>query len=124
MYGLFSYGDFIPFTAARLSSDLKTHLNLKISQIELLGSATIGSLNEMLREMGTATRGVNPGVMEDDDGTVKYGERLVAILNDWVAYGEPYTTDATPHQYRMWLAHVRRFKFSLVFLRNPNVLMI
>ena len=41
-----------------------------------------------------------------DDGSGKYGEPLVPILNDRLAYDEPYTTDASPHQYRIWLAQL------------------
>ena len=32
-----------------------------------------------------------------DDGAAKYGDPLVAILDDRVAYDEPYTTDVSPH---------------------------
>jgi hypothetical protein len=44
---------------------------------------------------------------ESDDGTAKYGAPLMAILDERLAYGETYTTDATPHQYRFWRAQVR-----------------
>ena len=56
MQGPSSSGDFIHqiflFTAARFSIELKMHFNIKISQIELLGSTTIGLLNEKLRKSG------------------------------------------------------------------------
>lgn len=41
-----------------------------------------------------------------DDGATKYGHALVPVLNDRLAYDEPYTSDASPHQYRIWLAQV------------------
>jgi len=44
---------------------------------------------------------------ENDDGAVKYGAPLMAILDERLAYGETYTADATPHQYRLWCAQVR-----------------
>jgi len=103
----------------RFSIELKKHFNIKISQIELLGSATIGLLNEQLRKVGMTS--ANSGE-EDDDGTVKYGAPLTAILDERLAYGEAYTTDATSHQYRLWRAQVRCF--PRLFPVNSNIQII
>lgn len=65
---------------------------------------TIGTLNEMLANTG-ASAGGSEG-LGADDGAAKYGHALVPILNDRLAYDEPYTSDASPHQYRIWLAQV------------------
>ena len=89
---------------------------MKISQIELLGSATIALLNEKLRKVGIASADSGE---EDDDGTVKYGAPLTAILDDRLAYDEAYTTDATPHQCRLWRAQVRCS--SWLFPANLNI---
>ncbi|KIJ63457.1 polyketide synthetase [Hydnomerulius pinastri MD-312] len=96
-FGLDSLG------ATRYSNQLKARLNVQVSQIELLGSMTIGLLNEMHARAGSQAGGVDIGFVSDD-GATKYGEPLVPVLNDRLAYDEPYTTDASPHQYRIWLA--------------------
>jgi hypothetical protein len=90
--------------ATRYSNQLKSRLGIQVSQIELLGSMTIGALNEMLAKAG-ASAGASEGLALDD-GAEKYGHALVPILNDRLAYNEPYTADASPHQYRIWLAQV------------------
>jgi hypothetical protein len=95
-------------TATRYSNQLKTHFNIKISQIELLGSTTVGKLNEMIGKAST-NGGVGDESAAADDGAAKYGEPLISILNDRLAYDEPYTTDASPHQYRIWLAQASVF---------------
>ena len=104
------------FTAVRFSIELKRHLNIKISQIELLGSTTISLLNEKLREVGKASIGAGE---ENDTAAVKYGAPLTAILDERLAYGETYTTAATPHQHRLWRAQVRCFAW--VFPAYPNI---
>lgn len=91
--------------ATRYSNQLKSRLGIQVSQIELLGSMTISTLNEMLAKAG-ASAGGSEGLVVDDDGAAKYGHALVPILNDRLAYNEPYTSDASPHQYRIWLAQV------------------
>ncbi|KAF9241407.1 putative nonribosomal peptide synthetase [Melanogaster broomeanus] len=96
-FGLDSLG------ATRYSNQLKARLDIQVSQIELLGSMTIGTLNEMFAKAGAQAGGGDVG-QATDDGSAKYGEPLVPILNDRLAYDEPYTTDASPHQYRIWLA--------------------
>ncbi|KIK92693.1 hypothetical protein PAXRUDRAFT_146735 [Paxillus rubicundulus Ve08.2h10] len=96
-FGLDSLG------ATRYSNQLKARLGIQVSQIELLGSMTIGALNEMCAKVGAQAGGGDVGLTADD-GSAKYGEPLVPILNDRLAYDEPYTTDASPHQYRIWLA--------------------
>ncbi|KAF9228933.1 putative nonribosomal peptide synthetase [Gyrodon lividus] len=96
-FGLDSLG------ATRYSNQLKARLGVQVSQIELLGSMTIGTLNEMYAKVGAQAGGRDVGLAVDD-GSAKYGEPLVPILNDRLAYDEPYTTDASPHQYRIWLA--------------------
>lgn len=65
---------------------------------------TIGTLNEMLAKAGASAGGGES--LAADDGAAKYGHALVPILNDRLAYDEPYTSDASPHQYRIWLAQV------------------
>lgn len=66
---------------------------------------TIGILNEMRAKAG-AQQGDDDLTAASDDGTSKYGEPLLGVLNDRLAYDEAYTTDASPHQYRIWLAQV------------------
>jgi hypothetical protein len=97
----------------RFSHELKAHLDIKISQAELLGPATIRFLNEKLRKTDKTSVGLNLGV-ERDDGAAKYATPLTAVLNELLAYGGLYTTDATPHQYRMWLAQVCLITFSFL----------
>ena len=81
---------------------------------------TIGTLNEMLAKTGAGS-GVSEGLTADD-GATKYGHALVPILNDRLAYDEPYTTDASPHQYRIWLAQVCEFQYSDVsFTQYPSL---
>jgi hypothetical protein len=113
MYGRSRCGEFVHFkllfTAVRFSSELKTHFNIKISQAELLGSATIEFLDKKLR--GEGLLGLDSET-ERNDSNAKYGAPLTGILNDRNALGEPYSTKATLHQYRMWLAQVRLFLFS------------
>lgn len=96
-FGLDSFG------ATRYSNQLQARLNIQVSQIELLGSMTIAMLNELCAKVG-AQDGGSDTVAASDDGSGKYGEPLVPVLNDRLAYDEPYTTGASPHQYRIWLA--------------------
>ncbi|KAG9316161.1 hypothetical protein JVU11DRAFT_3844 [Chiua virens] len=76
------------------------------SIFESLGSMTIAILNEMAAKVKASARGCKD--LAVDDGSVKYGHALVPILNDRLAYDEPYTTEASPHQYRIWLAQRER----------------
>ena len=94
-----------PSTATRFSSQLKGAFGINVSQIELLGSMTIGIINELIAK-SRATESDSSSSTALDDGSAKYGEPLVPILNDRLVYDEPYTTDASPHQYRIWLAQV------------------
>jgi len=92
-------------TATRFSSQLKGAFGINVSQIELLGSMTVGILNEVVAKSRTTESDLGSATALDD-GSAKYGEPLVPILNDRLVYDEPYTTDASPHQYRIWLAQV------------------
>ena len=97
--------DMNPITATRFSSQLKGTFGINVSQIELLGSMTIGTLDGIIAK--SQTIGSNSGPAAPlDGGSVKYGETPVPILNGRLVYGEPYTTDASPHQRRTWLAQV------------------
>jgi hypothetical protein len=84
---------------------LKAAFGINVSQIELLGSMTVAILDEMVAKSKSSEAG-GSSLVAIDDGTAKYGEPLVPILNDRLAYDEPYTTDASAHQYRIWLAQV------------------
>ena len=64
---------------------------------------TIGILNEIVANYQTAGSGSGPTTILDGS-SIKYGEPLIPILNDRLVYDEPYTTEASPHQYRAWLA--------------------
>ena len=66
---------------------------------------TVGILSEIIAKSRVVESGSGPSDVVDD-GSAKYGEPLVPILNDRLVYDEPYTTDASPHQYRIWLAQV------------------
>ena len=68
-----------------------------------MGSITTGILNDIVAKSRRSDSGAT-STTALDDGSGKYGEPLVPILNDRLAYDEPYTTDASPHQYRIWLA--------------------
>ncbi|KAH7927995.1 putative nonribosomal peptide synthetase [Leucogyrophana mollusca] len=96
-FGLDSLG------ATRYSNQLKARFNIQVSQIELLGSMTIHTLDEMVAKVGMQISG-EESAFTVDDGSATYGEPLIPILNDRLAYDEPYTTDASPHQYRIWVA--------------------
>jgi len=98
--------------ATRFSSQLKGAFGINVSQIELLGSMTIGLLDEIVAKSQTTESDSGPTTTLDS-GSAKYGEPLVPILNDRLIYDEPYTTDASPHQYRTWLAQVSYQIFSV-----------
>ena len=97
--------DMDPITATRFSSQLKGTFGINVSQIELLGSMTIGTLNEIVAKSRTTESDFGPTTTLDG-GSIKHGEPLLSILNDRLVYGEPYTTDASPYQYYTWLTHV------------------
>ena len=101
-------------TATRFSSQLKSAFGINVSQIELLGSMTVGILNEIIAK-SRATESDSGSVTALDDGSAKYGEPLVPILNDRLVYDEPYTTDASPHQYRIWFAQAGYSRRSYSF---------
>ncbi|KIJ16259.1 hypothetical protein PAXINDRAFT_155215 [Paxillus involutus ATCC 200175] len=96
-FGLDSLG------ATRYSNLLKSRFGVKVSQIELLGSMSVAKIAEMMSKMNSGSVGSSDGETEDD-GQARYGSPLVPILNSKLAFDEPYTTDASPHQYRIWLA--------------------
>jgi hypothetical protein len=91
--------------ATRYSNLLKSRFGVKVSQIELLGSMSVAKIAEMMSKMNSGSVGSSDGETEDD-GQARYGSPLVPILNSKLAFDEPYTTDASPHQYRIWLAQV------------------
>ncbi|KAI9458237.1 putative nonribosomal peptide synthetase, partial [Boletus coccyginus] len=107
--------------AIRYSNKLKSRLGIQVSQIELLGSMTIRTLNEMLAQAGTRAGGSED--LAADDGTAKYGHALVPILNNRLAHNEPYTSDASPHQYRIWLAQREHDNASKHTVRKINASM-
>ncbi|KIK85335.1 hypothetical protein PAXRUDRAFT_831969 [Paxillus rubicundulus Ve08.2h10] len=96
-FGLDSLG------ATRYSNLLKSCLGVKVSQIELLGSMSVARITEMMSEMNPRSVGGSDSKTEDD-GQVRYGSPLVPILNSKLAFDDSYTTDASPHQHRIWLA--------------------
>jgi len=73
---------------------------------------TIGILDEIVAKSQTTESDSGPTITLDG-GSAKYGEPLVPILNDRLIYNEPYTTDASPHQYRTWLAQASYLVFSI-----------
>ena len=99
-------------SATRFSSQLKSSFGINVSQIELLGSMTIGILDEIVAKSQTTEHDFGPATTPDD-GSAKYGEPLVPVLNDRLIYDEPYTTEASPHQYRTWLAQASHPAFSV-----------
>ena len=66
---------------------------------------TIGILNEIVAK-SRASESDSSSATALDDGSARYGEPLVPILNDRLVYDVPYTTGASPHQYQIWLAQV------------------
>jgi len=66
---------------------------------------TIGMLDEMVAKSQTTESDRGPAATTLHGGSVKYGEPLVPILNDRLVYDEPYTTEASPHQYRTWASN-------------------
>ncbi|KAF8131377.1 hypothetical protein EV363DRAFT_1296236 [Boletus edulis] len=87
--------------AIRYSNQLKSHLGIQISQIEPLGAMTIGALNEMLAKAGASA---GSEAVKDWRRMMVQQNALVSIFNDRLAYDEPYTSDYSPHQYRIWSA--------------------
>lgn len=85
------------FAAIRYSRELKGHFGFKISQLELLGSVTIAFLESKLQDAVTsAGDDSNP---DDDSSTDTLG--LLSLETERLAYGDTYTTDATPFQSRI-----------------------
>lgn len=74
---------------------------------------TIGMLDELVSKSKSSDN-EGDASLALDDGSARYGEPIIPILNDMLAYDEPYTTDASAHQYRIWLAQVCHF-FSFYF---------
>ena len=89
-------------TATRFSSQLKAAFGINVSQIELLGSVTIGVLDDIVAKSCGGDAG-KASATALDGGSSKYRDPLVPILNDRLAYNEPYNTDASPHKCRIWL---------------------
>ena len=90
--------DATPNLTARFISQLKATFCINVSRIGLLGSMAVGILNEIIAksQVAESDSGSSHAV---DDGSAKYCEPLVPILNDRLAYDKRYTTDASPHQY-------------------------
>ena len=61
--------------ATRFSSQLKGAFGINVSQIELLGSMTVGVLNEIVAKSQT-TESDSGSATALDDGSAKYGEHL------------------------------------------------
>jgi hypothetical protein len=91
---------------------LKVVFGISVSQIELLGSMTVGILDDMVAK-SKSSEANGSSLVAVDDGWSKYGEPLTPVLNDRLAYDEPYTTDASAHQYRIWLAQVCFFSLFM-----------
>jgi hypothetical protein len=94
-------------TAVRYSGVLTGHFGIKIGQLELLGSITIGDLNNIISQGGSTWVG-------DKSGTAMYGAPIEPILADRIAYGDPYTTHASPYQSRIWLTGVRHPSLAFI----------
>jgi hypothetical protein len=71
----------VPHTATRFSSQLKGAFGISVSQIEFLGSTSVGVLNELIAK-SRATESESGSSTALDDGSAKYGQPLVPILND------------------------------------------
>jgi hypothetical protein len=84
------------FTAIRYSRELKGHFGIKISQLELLGSVTIAFLESKLQDVASAGDDSN---LDDESSTDTLG--LLSLETERLAYGDTYTTDATPFQSRI-----------------------
>ncbi|KAJ3411290.1 hypothetical protein HDV05_002436 [Chytridiales sp. JEL 0842] len=98
-YGLDSLG------ASKLSNQLKAKFGIQVSQIQLLGSTTLNDLNRMIENMNQKA-----GAASNGDGDALSPEAIMSIpsiLNDKLAYGEIYSTEASAHQYRIWLAQAQ-----------------
>ncbi|KAF9461490.1 hypothetical protein BDZ94DRAFT_1263481 [Collybia nuda] len=92
-YGLDSLG------AIRFSKELEGHFGIKVSQLELLGSMTIGLLEEMV-----ASSSKPGGPPSEDDNNVDANFKSVPDMNlaDQIAFGEAYMTKASHLQSRIW----------------------
>jgi hypothetical protein len=88
------------FAAIRYSRELKGHFGIKINQIELLGSVTIAFLERKVQDVVTsAGDDSNP---DDESSTVCTDALgLLSLETERLAYGDTYTTDATPFQSRI-----------------------
>ncbi|KAJ3194330.1 hypothetical protein HK101_002999 [Irineochytrium annulatum] len=97
-YGLDSLG------ASKLSNQLKAKFGIQVSQIQLLGSTSLGDLNKMIAALNEkSTVGAENGAVEL---TSQFAE-IPSLLAEKLAYGENYETEASAHQYRIWLAQAQ-----------------
>ncbi|KIJ60828.1 polyketide synthetase [Hydnomerulius pinastri MD-312] len=96
-FGLDSLG------ATRFSNLLKSRFGISVSQIELLGSMSIAKITQMILSLNSENAR-DESSPKEGDGQGGYGAPLTPILNGKLAFDEPYITDASPHQYRIWLA--------------------
>ncbi|KAI8820281.1 putative nonribosomal peptide synthetase [Fimicolochytrium jonesii] len=89
--------------ASNLSSKLKMKFGIAVSQIQLLGRTSIADLNTMIAAVNVSTAGSDSKQVEDVmEG--KYGAKLEPLLNDKLVYGQAHVTEASAHQYRIWVA--------------------
>ncbi|KAJ3195836.1 hypothetical protein HK101_010930 [Irineochytrium annulatum] len=97
-YGLDSLG------ASKLSNQLKAKFGIVVSQIQLLGSTSLGDLNNMIAALkDKSTVGAENGAVELSSQMVD----IPSVLSEKLAYGENYVTEASAHQYRIWLAQAQ-----------------
>lgn len=103
---LIHYTHVIFLSATRYSKQLKSQLGIEISQIELLGSTTIGSLNDMKGALSSTASTSSDDNGDQDSYVGKYGDALISSLDEHLGYDEPYITEASPRQHSIVLAQV------------------
>ncbi|KAJ3033802.1 hypothetical protein HDV00_005815 [Rhizophlyctis rosea] len=91
--------------ASQLSHTLKTKLNIVVSQIQLLGTISLADLNRMAAaSTDETTEDVVAQAVAQDPLTIKFGEPVQANLDKYLEENETYTTKASVHQQRIWVA--------------------
>lgn len=88
-------------SAIRYSKELEGHFGIKVGQLDLLGSMSIGLLNDMV-----ASKGRTPDMQADDDVDAKHISAPETNLVKRIALGEVVTTNASHLQLRIWLSQV------------------
>ncbi|KAJ3146079.1 hypothetical protein HDU86_000536 [Geranomyces michiganensis] len=98
-FGLDSLG------ASKLSHDLKAKLGINVSQMQLLGTVSVGDLKKMCADLAAnAALGVATVDLNQDPLEAKFGKRISARVDDILKDTETYTTEASMHQQRIWAA--------------------